>query len=126
MLRKIIENATIFLFLLGLAGFFWAIYPQPPEVGAISLTVATPVGVEAEEVWESDYPASLLPNEKINVNTASQSDLTRLPSIGDTRAAAIIAYRTEFGDFTTVEQITEVYGIGEGILASIAPYIILE
>ncbi len=126
MRRKIIENTPIFLFLLGLLGFFWVIYPQPSAVGAISLTVTTPDGGSIEEVWESDYPASLLPDEKINVNTASISDLTRLPSIGETRATAIVTYRAEQGDFETVEQITEVYGIGDGILADITPYIILK
>ncbi len=126
MSRKIAENTGIFLFLLGLVGFFWSIYPAAPEIGQVEVSVAVSEMAVEEDIWESDYPASLLPDEKININTASQSDLERLPSIGETRAAAIIAYRTEFGDFTSPEGLMNVYGIGEGILAEIAPYIVLE
>lgn len=51
----------------------------------------------------------------ININTASSLELQELDGIGEGRAKAIIEYREEHGDFTDIEQVTEVYGISEKI-----------
>lgn len=49
----------------------------------------------------------------INLNTATEAELTELPGIGPAKAAAILAYRTENGPFQEVSELTEVSGIGE-------------
>ena len=59
----------------------------------------------------------------ININTATAEELDLLPDIGPTRAEAIVAYRTEYGPFESVEDLIHVEGIGEKILAKILPYI---
>jgi competence protein ComEA len=51
---------------------------------------------------------------KININTASESELCNIPGIGTTRAAAIIAYRQEHGSFQSAEDIMNVSGIKQG------------
>lgn len=51
----------------------------------------------------------------VNINTASQEELMTLPGIGESRAAAIIACREEKGSFTSIEEIKNVAGIGNGI-----------
>lgn len=48
---------------------------------------------------------------KVNINTADISALKTLSGIGDSRAAAIIAYREEHGKFTCIEDIMKVSGI---------------
>lgn len=63
------------------------------------------------------------PGQLVNLNTATLEELMTLPNIGQTRAQAILDYREEYGDFLTVEQITEVSGIGSGILESIQDYV---
>ena len=59
----------------------------------------------------------------ININTATREELETLPSIGEVRAQAIIAYREEHGGFRTTDELMEVSGIGEKIFADIAPHI---
>lgn len=54
----------------------------------------------------------------INVNTATASQLCSLKGIGEKKAAAIIQYRDEHGDFTSVDQLLNVPGIGEKLLES--------
>lgn len=48
----------------------------------------------------------------ININTAGESELQRIPGIGETRAKSIIAYRQEHGHFNKKEDIQNVSGIG--------------
>lgn len=75
----------------------------------------------AERVAQT-RPDSLLPGEKINLNTADSYDLQRLPGIGEKRAEDIIAYREEHGPFQTVDELDEVSGIGSGILEGLREY----
>lgn len=52
-------------------------------------------------------------NGKVNLNTATETELTTLPGIGPSKAASIIAYREENGKFTKLEDLKNVTGIGE-------------
>lgn len=60
---------------------------------------------------------------KININTATVDQLTLLPGIGPTIAQRIIAFRDENGPFLSIDDLTEVKGIGTGTLDNISPYI---
>ena len=64
-----------------------------------------------------------LEGEILDLNTASEADLTRLPGIGEKRAADIAAWREENGGFAAEEELMEVSGIGEGTYERVAPYI---
>lgn len=52
-------------------------------------------------------------NLKVNINTASQTELETLPGIGTSTALKIINYRKESGKFKTKEDIKNVSGIGD-------------
>ncbi len=56
--------------------------------------------------------------EKININTASEKELTQLDGIGTAKAAAIVKYREENGLFGTPEDLMKVKGIGEKIFGA--------
>ncbi len=58
--------------------------------------------------------ASLGSTSKININTADATKLQELQGIGPSTAQAIIDYRTQNGNFKTIEDIKEVSGIGDG------------
>ena len=49
----------------------------------------------------------------VNLNTATDAELMTLPGIGPAKAAAIIAYRTDSGNFQKIEDLTNVTGIGD-------------
>ena len=75
------------------------------------------------EQTQQEWPESLLPGERIDLNTAAALDLARLPQIGEKRAQAIVDWREEHGLFQSTEELMEVSGIGEGIFTQISGYI---
>jgi competence protein ComEA len=64
--------------------------PQPPAADAADVTATAPV----------------------DLNTATAAQLDTLPGIGPVTAEAIIAWRDSHGSFGSVEQLSEVDGIG--------------
>ena len=76
---------------------------------------------EGEEVPTTVYQG--IQQQKININTASQSDLETLPGIGPAKAGAIIQDREKNGPFKSIEEISRVTGIGEKTLEGIRDFI---
>lgn len=62
----------------------------------------------------SSMPVGSLGGEtRININTASKDELMKLSGVGESKAEAIIQYRTKSGGFKKVEDLQNVDGIGE-------------
>ena len=61
--------------------------------------------------------------EVVNVNKASFEELLRIPGMTETRAAELIVYRTQHGDFSQIDELLEVKYIGQATLENIRPYI---
>lgn len=79
--------------------------------------VAAEIAYAAGQVLSSDGTAL------VDINTADASALTTLPGIGESKAAAIIAYRQEHGRFTATEDLRNVSGIGDSTYERLAPLI---
>jgi len=62
----------------------------------------------------------------VNLNTATQAQLETLPGIGEVKAQAILVWRAAHGGFSSVNQLTEIEGIGEKTLETLLPYIIVN
>ena len=64
--------------------------------------------------------------DKVNINTAKQTELETLPGIGPSTALKIINYREENGNFKTVEDLKNVPGIGDAKFENIKEEICTE
>lgn len=62
-------------------------------------------------------------SRKVNINTATVSQLEELPGIGEVIAQRIVDYRTQHGPFKTVRDLLKVEGIGEKKFESIEDHV---
>jgi competence protein ComEA len=60
---------------------------------------------------------------RVNINTATTSELDALPGIGPTTAQAIVDYRLQHGSFKFIQDIQNVPGIGSATYDRIKDYI---
>lgn len=99
---------------------------------AVAATPAAADTVQVDMPDAAEAPSSsrartkALPAARMNLNTASASQLQRLPRIGPKMAERILAYRAEHGDFKRVADLQNVRGIGEKTLAKLTPYLFVE
>ncbi|MDB5084731.1 MAG: competence protein ComEA [Bacilli bacterium] len=63
---------------------------------------------------------------KVSLNRASSSELSAVPGIAKTRAAAIVKYRLEHGPFLRIEDLLQVKGITQKVLDQISPKLTLN
>lgn len=90
---------------------------QPEEQDGAQEAVQSTNGSEPEPA-ESDG--------KVDINSAGVEELMTLKGIGETRARAIIEYRTQHGSFTKAEDIMQVPGIKEGVFSKIQNQIAVD
>ncbi len=70
--------------------------------------------------------ASQAPAGVVNLNTATEEELKRLPGIGPSKAQAILKLRTKMGKFDRVEALLRVRGIGRKTLRKLRPMVTLQ
>jgi competence protein ComEA len=61
----------------------------------------------------------------VNLNTATIEQLEELPGVGRATAQRILEYRQKNGNFTKVEQLMNVKGIGEKSFLKLKPLIVV-
>jgi competence protein ComEA len=59
----------------------------------------------------------------LNINIASAKELQTLPNIGEQMAKRIINYRTQHGNFVSVDALQKVKGIGPKTIEKLKPFI---
>jgi competence protein ComEA len=92
-----------------------------PVIGEVPPTLIAPPGRGSA----SSIPTKT-PGDKININTATLTELDTLPGIGPAIAQRIIDYRTQNGDFRTIEDLKKVRGIGDALFNQIKDVISVQ
>jgi competence protein ComEA len=90
------------------------------RIRAAGLAVLLALGTGALLFAESAEEKS--PGKKVNINTASVTELAYLPRLGAKVAALIVEHRKE-KPFTRPEDLMEVKGIGEKLFVTLKPYV---
>ena len=105
--------------------------PVAAKAPAAKTSVAATTAAASSEVTKSVKPVQttakstatkLAPGTKININTAGQSMIEKLPEIGPVKAKAIIAGRP----YNSIEDITKVKGIKGKTFDAIKDYIVVK
>ena len=63
---------------------------------------------------------------KINVNTATRSELMQLPRIGPKTADKILAYRNSYGSFRSMDDLQKIKGIGPKTVVKLKLYAVVN
>jgi len=67
--------------------------------------------------------SKLQPGQSVDVNTASEGDLERLPGVGPSLARRIVEYRQANGPFATPDDLQNVSGIGPSKFAKMEAFV---
>lgn len=115
------EWVVLGLTLLFVLGTLWWFHSTRPQEGVTLVEVSE--DRQAAVSAEKPEAPGMLEGEVLDLNTATLSDLTRLPGIGQTKAQAILDWREAHGPFRAVEDLLSVDGIGEKTWETLRPYV---
>jgi competence protein ComEA len=94
---------------------------HPAFAGFESDSYSQPASHRARHGGRSSH--KLAPGQTLDINTASEAELTQLPGVGPSLAARIVEYRTENGPFQSIDDLQNVSGIGPSKFDKMAPYV---
>jgi competence protein ComEA len=64
-----------------------------------------------------------MPGERIDLDKADVSEITRLPRVGPALAQRIVAWRNEHGPFGSLARLDSVSGVGPALLKAIQSFV---
>lgn len=82
---------------------------------------ASPQKETSQSSTEND--TSVAVNYPLNLNSCTAEELMSISGIGEVKANHIIEYREYLGGYTSVEQIKNIKGIGDGVYEKVSPYL---
>lgn len=116
-------KAVTLLVILILAGTgFWGVRRFAP---AVFLGEPDLIAVPNTEHPQDSTTISAVSNKPalLNINTAAAEELQTLPNIGARMAERIIDHRTQHGNFTSVDALQNVKGIGPKTIEKLRPFV---
>jgi competence ComEA-like helix-hairpin-helix protein len=124
------RRAALMLALLALAGAGarWLLAPRsgaaPGDVRLDARGAAEPSSgaLRAAARRTAELARPLRPGERVDLDRADVTEITRLPRVGPALAQRIVAWRTERGPFGGLARLDSVPGIGPALLDAIRPY----
>jgi competence protein ComEA len=109
------QEQRALILLLGIAVGGLAYHQLQGDAPADALVIDAETGRIIAEPTSAEWvaPAEMTPEaERIDLNTASMTELMTLPGIGETRARSIVIDRERNGPFRSVDEVTRISGIG--------------
>jgi competence protein ComEA len=123
------RRAALMLACLALAGagvrYFLSPSPAAPpgDVQLQSTSTPRPNALQQAARRAAQLSRPLLPGERVDLDRADVSEITRLPRIGPALAQRIVAWRTEHGPFGSFARLDSVSGVGPSLLKAIQPFV---
>ncbi|HEX9217221.1 MAG TPA: helix-hairpin-helix domain-containing protein [Gemmatimonadales bacterium] len=124
------KRAALMLACLALAGagvrYFLSPSPASPpgDVQLQSSSASRPNALRETARRAAQLSRPLLPGEKIDLDNADVSEITRLPRVGPALAQRIVAWRTQHGPFGSLARLDSVPGVGAKLLDAIRPFVV--
>lgn len=108
--------------------------PPPPQPPAAAPGQAMVPGAPGTAAVAAAPPApdrnrsksAQLPQQPVDLNTASMAELQTLPTVGPEMATRILEYRNVHGAFHSVEELNQIEGIGDKKLDKLRPYVVVN
>src|SRR5213592_2438117 len=123
------KRAALMLACLALAGagVRYLLSPSPAsppgDVQLQSSSAIRPNALRETARRAAQLARPLLPGERIDLDNADVSDITRLPRVGPALAQRIVAWRSEHGPFGSLSRLDSVSGVGPKLLDAILPFV---
>src|SRR5438034_11714706 len=123
------RKAALLLALLALAGAGVRLALAPAKAAArgdvrlVSVDTPPPGGLSATARAAARLARPLLPGERIDLDRADVTEITRLPRVGPAMAQRIVAWREQHGLFGSLARFDSVSGVGPRLLEALRPYV---
>ncbi len=123
------KRAALLLASIALVGagvrFLLSPSPQSPP-GDVQLESPSPTpgsGLRETARRAASLARPLAPGEKIDLDRADVTEITRLPRVGPALAQRIVAWRDQHGAFGRLERLDSVSGVGPKLLDALRPWV---
>lgn len=130
------QRVALFLlttFAIGCVVLWWRQQrPAPPvpqrvlKEFAERSAMALPQRLDADALQIEERKASPAPLAPVDINTATATELMKLPGIGAVMAQRIVDYRSMSGSFSKTDDLLKVKGIGKKTFEKLAPFIVVK
>jgi len=123
------QKVFFFLALIMLAGVAVKVYKAyiiPSGAPNFNYSVSDSIFTARSQLMANDTVGKnngMVTGKKINLNSASKTELMSLPGIGEAMADRIIMHRDKKGKFKTINELRTIKGIGENKFKKLKPYI---
>jgi competence ComEA-like helix-hairpin-helix protein len=123
------RRAALMLACLALAGagVRYCLSPSPAsspgDVQLQSSATVRPNALRETARRAAELSRPLIPGDRIDLDNADVSEITRLPRVGPALAQRIVAWRAEHGIFGSLARLDSVSGVGPALLKAIQPFV---
>jgi competence ComEA-like helix-hairpin-helix protein len=98
----------------------------PGDVRLVSVDTPPTGGLRATARNAARLARPLLPGERVDLDRADVTEITRLPRIGPAFAQRIVAWREQHGPFGGLARFDSVPGVGPKLLEALRPYVMFS